>query len=213
VACSFGKDSVLVLYLVREQYPDIAVVHCNTGVEFLETLSFKEQMVNQWSLNYHEAKPNTTYGKIVSKYGLPGIRLKDGEREPKCCYYLKNLPGRLMYESLGTKCIFTGITASESRNRFFLSKRCGDYYQHKDPKELGRWKCHPIMDYTESDVWDAHSILGISHNPFYDRCPGDRVGCAPCTAYIGWFRKMPYQSPKWFNWVRKKVGQKSLNDY
>ena len=50
VACSFGKDSMLVLYMIRQIYPDVKVIFCNTGVEYPETIAFKKRMVSELSL-------------------------------------------------------------------------------------------------------------------------------------------------------------------
>ncbi|MCL7390234.1 MAG: phosphoadenosine phosphosulfate reductase family protein, partial [Thaumarchaeota archaeon] len=74
VACSFGKDSVIVLHMVRQYKPDILVVFSNTGVEMKETLQYRDFLVKEWNLNYIEAKPKMTFWEIVEKYGYPATR-------------------------------------------------------------------------------------------------------------------------------------------
>lgn len=204
VACSWGKDSLAVLALAREVRPNILVVHSNTGVDHPLTYKFRDRMVEEWDLNYCEAKGDTTFWKIVEEYGMPGIRLQGKERVPKCCQLLKDAPAEMLYNYLGVKCVFTGITAAESRNRFMLSRRCGDYYF---AKSQGRWKCHPIMDWTEAEVWEYIRSNGIPYNEFYDKHPGHRVGCQPCTSYLSWREHMAKENPKMYAMISRRLGQ------
>lgn len=60
VAFSGGKDSLVLLHMVREQRPDVAVVYGNTGVEYPECVKFSRWLAREWNLNFHEAKPGTT---------------------------------------------------------------------------------------------------------------------------------------------------------
>jgi len=45
VSCSFGKDSLTILYLARQIKPDIKVVHANTGVQYPDTEEFKKKII------------------------------------------------------------------------------------------------------------------------------------------------------------------------
>jgi len=204
VACSWGKDSTAVLAMARDIEPHVIVVHSNTGVDHPLTYKYRDRMVKEWSLNYHEAKGESTFWEIVELYGMPGIRLVDGERVPKCCLLLKDKPGDKLYDDLGVTCVFTSITSGESRNRWMLSRRCGDYYY---AKSQGRWKCHPIMDWTEADVWEYIKGNGIPYNEFYDRFPGHRVGCQPCTSYLSWEARMAKENPKLYKKIQHDLGQ------
>ena len=217
VACSFGKDSMAVLHLVRKQYPDILVVFCNTGVEYPETLAFRDRMVKEWNLNYYEARPEKgrTFWTIEKEYGLPHIRTsghtdgrKDTYRVPKCCQWLKDGPGMKAYRDHGIELCFTGITAAESRNRWMLQRRCGDYYYAKTD---GLWKCHPIMDWSEAQVLEYHEAEGIPLNPLYIKFPGTRVGCMPCTSYLSWPKVMAKTAPKMYRHIQKLRGQELID--
>ena len=69
VACSFGKDSLVVLHMVRQINPDIPVIFNNTLSEFPDTLLFKRQLQEKWTLNLVEAKPldGWNFWKIVDR--------------------------------------------------------------------------------------------------------------------------------------------------
>ena len=74
VSCSFGKDSIVVLYFAREVYPDIPVLWANTGVEFPETVRFAKKIAEEWNLNLIECKPIKTFWQCVEEYGFPWPR-------------------------------------------------------------------------------------------------------------------------------------------
>jgi len=92
VACSFGKDSIVVLHLALKQKPDIPVHFANTLVQYPETYAYAKKMVELWKLNIFETTPhlNWNFFKVADKYGLP-----DGKkRSDMCCDYLKDIPFR-----------------------------------------------------------------------------------------------------------------------
>jgi phosphoadenosine phosphosulfate reductase len=212
VACSFGKDSMVVLYLVRQQCPDILVEFTNTGVEFPQTLKQRDRVVKEWNLNFVEARSKDhNFWEIVDKYGFPGFRYDGhhGSKDIKCCRYLKEEPAWKVFRERGIKCIFTGITSAESRNRWMLERRCGDYYY---AKSQGFWKAHVIMDWTKEDVWEFTRAHDIPINPFYLEYPEQRVGCMPCTGFINWDVKMAKAFPKMYRLVQKKRGQALIDD-
>ncbi len=231
VACSFGKDSMAVLKLSLEVNPDIPVVWCDTKCENKYTYEFAKQIIKEWNLNIHVARApeGVNFWTIAKEYGLPGIRGEGTERVPKCCQILKDKPAEEMYKQLGTKCVFTGITACESHQRFMLMQRNANKAQiqgiHKDDSEgygcgakyfgktMNRYTLMPIVDWSEKDVWNFHKIANIPHCKIYDQCKNARVGCDPCTAYCSWRDRMPIQSPKIYKKICKMQNLKILDDF
>ena len=68
VSFSGGKDSLALLHIVREMYPNIKAMHVNTGLEFPEI----EKFVAQFN-NVDIIKPKMTFVETVKKYGYPLI--------------------------------------------------------------------------------------------------------------------------------------------
>jgi REP element-mobilizing transposase RayT len=104
VACSFGKDSMVVLHMALKYKPNIKVLFHNTGVEFPETIAFKNRIKTEWNLNLIETKPykDMTFWKCIDKYGLPQFRSgKSKYHSPKCCYYLKEKPAMNIIKQYG----------------------------------------------------------------------------------------------------------------
>jgi len=73
VCWSGGKDSTVVLHLVRQHKPDISVIYVDSGVEFPETVKFINFLARSWNLNIVVTKPKKDEGfwDIGSKYGWP----------------------------------------------------------------------------------------------------------------------------------------------
>ena len=206
VSCSFGKDSMVVLYLAREVYPDIPVLWANTGVEFPETVKFAKKIAEEWDLNIIECKPVKTFWQCVEEYGFPWprkIRLKNGEKAPgtpRCCYYMKELPMRKAVEELGIKATIDGVRFEESYNRKWVIIRHGDWVF---VKKKGYWFIHAIAYWTEKDVWRFIEEHEIPVNPMYDKV--ERIGCMTCTAHFGWEKQMATVSPKLYRFIMRKM--------
>lgn len=70
VAISFsgGKDSTVLLDLVRKIYPDVVAVYSDTGLEFPEIRDFVRTFDN-----VEIVKPKLTFGQVITKFGYPMI--------------------------------------------------------------------------------------------------------------------------------------------
>lgn len=68
VAFSGGKDSTVLLYLVRDMYPDVPGVFCDTGLEYPEIKDFVKTIDNITII-----RPKMNFKKVIEKYGYPVI--------------------------------------------------------------------------------------------------------------------------------------------
>ncbi len=64
VAFSGGKDSTVLLDIVRRIYPDVPAVFCDTGLEFPEIREFVKQHDNIVIL-----RPEMNFRKVIETYG------------------------------------------------------------------------------------------------------------------------------------------------
>ena len=68
IAFSGGKDSTVLLDLVRKLYPNVPAVFSNTGLEFPEIVEFVKTFDNIKII-----RPKIPFNKVVEKYGYPVI--------------------------------------------------------------------------------------------------------------------------------------------
>lgn len=161
VACSFGKDSMVVLHLAREVKPDISVFSILTPMKPRSTFEFKDAVQREWQL------PLTVY--MADEAPIEGLWRSDPDR---CCDIFKVQPTIRAIKNLDAW--ITGLRRTEGRTR--------TDYEPIEPCN-GTMKINPILDWTEVDIWRYTAVCGIPVNPAYRK--GYRsLGCAPCTVLV-----------------------------
>ena len=68
VSFSGGKDSTVLLHLVRSMYHDVPAVFVDTGLEYPEIRGFVKTIDNVIWL-----KPKMSFKKVIEKYGYPVV--------------------------------------------------------------------------------------------------------------------------------------------
>lgn len=80
ISFSGGKDSTVLLHLVREDYPNVKAVFVDTGLEYPEIRQFVKTFDNvEW------LKPKMIFKNVIEKYGYPFISKEVSEK----VYYAK----------------------------------------------------------------------------------------------------------------------------
>lgn len=234
LACSYGKDSMSVLDLALKVDPNIKVIHY-LAAPFKETTRFRKKMEKRLDLNTIILRPykNMGYWECVEKYGLPGIRTSEkGKRHsPKCCYYMKEKPMKIFIKKNDIKAVITGISSEESWNRKKTAYRynTGTWRGGLKPESIDRlskyqedegwgfcgmryfamywdsWQVHPLMNWTEKDVWKYTNENKVPINPVYNKWGGiyKRVGCLPCTAYLSWEKNLSISHPNLYKRLKQ----------
>jgi 3'-phosphoadenosine 5'-phosphosulfate sulfotransferase (PAPS reductase)/FAD synthetase len=68
ISLSGGKDSCLLLWMVRRLYPDVLAVFCDTGLEYPELREHVKTIDNvKW------IKPKMSFKSVIEKYGYPVV--------------------------------------------------------------------------------------------------------------------------------------------
>jgi len=163
VAFTGGKDSTLALFLWRQTLleatttPPLAL-NLDTGVKFPEVLDFRDQLARAWGVRLHIARPQ-------------GARTPVALDKAACCKERKIAPLLAAIAELNLELLITGIRADEHPSRATLPflEQC-----------VGHDRLHPLLAFSEMDVWAAIQEHDLPWSPLYER--GYRsLGCVPCT--------------------------------
>lgn len=93
VAFSGGKDSTVLLNLVREDYPNVKAVFIDTGLEYPEIKEFVKSFDN-----VDIVRPKMSFKQVVEKYGYPFI----SKEVSKTVYYARKHLKELSKEQVKT---------------------------------------------------------------------------------------------------------------
>ncbi len=156
-----GKDSLVTLHLLRREGFRGPVLQVDTGAEFPEVYAFRDRLVKLWNLDLHVFR-----NEEVLARGLTFAQDKE-----ECCHSLKTAPMNRAIKELQLKALATAIRRSES------PARANETTFSPRPDHM---RVHPIVEFTEADVWTYIAYEGLPYCPLYNR--GYRsLGCAPCT--------------------------------
>ena len=158
LSSSFGAQAAVSLHLVAAQAPDIPVILIDTGYLFPETYEFVEQLRKQLSLNIQTFSGHQTVAEFEARHGKLWEQGRDGLDQ-----YLeirKVEPMRRALQTLGINTWFAGLRRSQAESRANLN-----------PLEVrdGRFKVHPIFDWSDRDVYLYLKAHGLPYHPLWDQ--------------------------------------------
>lgn len=169
VSFSGGKDSTVLLHIVRSEFPNIKAVFCDTGLEYPEIKEFVKQ-----TDNVEIVRPNKSFKQVITEYGYPVI----SKEQSACINEIRNsksekLRNRRLYgDSKGR------FKLSESWRYlldapFKISDKCC-YHLKKGPlfRFERKEKSHPIIGTMAEESWLRRSAyLRLGCNAFESKHP------------------------------------------
>lgn len=153
---SFGAQSAVCLHMVTRQQPDIPVVLVDTGYLFPETYQFIDELSERLSLNLQiyraelsAAWQEARYGKLWEQ-GLEGIERYNGLNKVE--------PMQRALRELEAAAWISGLRRQQAKSR-----------QHLDVLlwRNGRCKVHPLIDWTDRDVYRYLSQHNLPYHPLW----------------------------------------------
>lgn len=209
VSFSGGKDSTVLLDLVRSIYEDVQGVFCNTGLEYPEIIQF----VNKTKDIIH-IHPKYKFIDIIEKYGYPVISKGVSSRIPELDYAINTKNKNVILKILGNRGFNIPV-----KYRFLLKAPfkindvcCSYLKKHPFKKFEKETKLHaiigtmasesnlrkhyylqngcntfnrkrplsnPLSFWLEKDIWEYIEKYNINYSSIYDK-GYHRTGCIFC---------------------------------
>ncbi len=193
---SMGKDSTVLLHLVRKAFIGrcpIPLVHIDTSYKIPEMIEWRDAYVKRHNL------------KLI--VGMNSAALASGMNPElgrlTCCQALKTEPLLEVIRQHQIQALLVGIRGDEEGSRSkekVVSPRSGSgsWIYKEQPAEVWRYynlhvpetvhlRVHPLLQWTEMDVWHYIEQEKLEVLPLYLAREGRRyrtLGCAPCRKSI-----------------------------
>lgn len=194
---SIGKDSTTLLWLCRKAFYGripFPVMHIDTTFKFPEMYAFRDKYAKEWSLRLLIEKNEEALAQGMSY---------DTHDSLTVCTELKTVALKKAIAKHGFKALLVGIRRDEhgirAKERYF-SPRNKDFhwnYKSQSPELWDQYKTtkdadqhlrvHPLLHWTEYDIWDYIRRENIPINKLYFAKNGKRyrsLGCMPITKPI-----------------------------
>lgn len=203
VLYSSGKDSTVMLYLIKKAFGNVpfTAIHIDTGKKFTEIYEFRDLIAKKWNLNLIIVENKEAKAKGISP---------DTVGHFECCTQLKTQVLRQVIADYKFDAIIVSIRRDEhgirGKERVF-SPRDTEFKWNVFDKEkfvglqdaefidwgisisdfgerVDHIRVHPLLHWREIDVWEYIKQEDIPINPLYFARNGKRyrsLGCIPCT--------------------------------
>lgn len=158
LSSSFGVQSAAMLHLVCCQRPDIPVVVVDTGYLFPETYVFIDRLRERLRLNLHVARPELSPAWLEIRHGRLWEQGVDGITRYN--RLAKVEPMQRMLASLGARTWFAGLRRDQSEGRSDTP-----LVEFRN----GRWKLHPIADWSDRDIGRYLKRHDLPYHPLWEK--------------------------------------------
>jgi len=158
LSTSFGAQSAVLLHMASKLNPNIPVIFIDTGYHFTETYQFADQLADRLKLNLKvyqstigHAWQEARHGKLWEQ-GAEGLELYNRMNKVE--------PMQAALAELGVSAWMAGLRRQQARTRSNLPVVA---------IQEGRAKIHPIIDWTDRDVFAYLSAHSLPYHPLWEQ--------------------------------------------
>lgn len=156
LSSSFGAQAAVSLHLVSQQQPDVPVIVVDTGYLFAETYRFIDTLTERLGLNLKVYRPQIGIAWMEARLGRVWEDGVDGITRYNRLRKVEPMQRALRELEVGTW--FAGLRRSQAKTRAGI-----DFLERRD----GRWKLHPLADWTDADVWAYLERHALPYHPLW----------------------------------------------
>jgi phosphoadenosine phosphosulfate reductase len=158
LSSSFGAQAAVSLHMVSHRHPRIPVVLIDTGYLFPETYRFVDELTDRLSLNLKVYRASLSPAWMEARHGRlweQGIKGIDRYNRMR-----KVEPMQRALAELDATGWFAGLRRSQARTRAAV-----EFAEHRN----GRWKFHPLADWSDRDVGLYLKRHGLPYHPLWNQ--------------------------------------------
>ena len=155
---SFGAQAAVMLHLVNEVVPKIPVILIDTGYLFPETYRFIDDLKERLDLNLKIVRSDESPAWQESRFGKLWDQGLDGIQHYNRIN--KQEPLNRALKEMGAETWFSGLRRAQASTR---SKTAPIEFKR------GRYKVHPLFDWTDRDVGQYLSKHGLPYHPLWEK--------------------------------------------
>lgn len=210
VAFSGGKDSTVLLHIVRELYPNVPAVFVNTGLEYPEIVEFARSVYN-----LVELKPKMNFKDVITKYGYPVVSKEQSQfiqqyrtaksEKTKNTRWNGNDKGQFKISEKWKPLCNADFKISEKCCDIMKKNPSKNYEKESGKKAVigtmaaessfrkmqwNKYSCNafenkrptsrPISFWLEKDIWEYIRKYNVPYSKIYDVEGIERTGCMFC---------------------------------
>jgi phosphoadenosine phosphosulfate reductase len=156
LSSSFGAQAAVSLHLVTRFLPSVPVILIDTGYLFPETYRFIDDLVLKLGLNLKVYQAQVSAAWLEARHGrlwehgLDGIQRYNELR--------KTEPMQRALAELGVQAWYAGLRRDQAQSRRRIAP-----LEWRD----GRWKVHPIFDWTDRRVFEYLKRHELPYHPLW----------------------------------------------
>ncbi len=173
-ATSLGAEDQVLTYLLSQINKDVRIFTLDTGRLFPETIDLIDKTNKLYDINISVYFPE--FSQVEKMVNSKGINLfyESIENREECCHIRKIIPMKRALK--GVKAWVSGLRSEQSVTRQDLSVVSWD-------EKFGLVKINPLLNWTETQLWDFIKIHDIPYNELHDK-GYPSIGCQPCTRAV-----------------------------
>jgi phosphoadenosine phosphosulfate reductase len=158
LSSSFGAQAAVSLHLVTSIDPSIPVILIDTGYLFRETYRFVDELTERLALNLHVHRAERSPAWQEARHGQRWLQGREGIDD----YNQENKvePMRRALRELKAGTWFAGLRRKQSESR-----AATPYLSWAG----GRWKVHPIADWSDRDVHRYLTRFDLPYHPLWEK--------------------------------------------
>jgi len=163
ITSSFQAECVVLTHMLLQEQPDIPVLFLDTFHHFPQTLAYRDELTERWTLNL-----------INLRAKEPQVGLWERESTQACCARHKVEP--LFSALAGYDTWFTALRRDQAASRANLL----EVEPFRLPSGTMIPRVAPVARWTARDVWSYAKEHDIPLLPLYE-LGYTSIGCEPCT--------------------------------